>query len=79
MNSRNGLIPIERRSRIQSLTGHATGDRSELNVLGGKPGDPVEVRYRLDDVVEEPEVDGHGSETVYEPSIPNSGDRPAVD
>ena len=77
ISNRNKLIPIEGRGRIQSQTGHATRNRSELNILGGNPCNPVEVRHRLDDVVGEPEIDEHGNETVHEPS--RSGDRPAVD
>ena len=71
------LIPVERRERVQPRTGPATGDRSELNIVGGNPGNPAEVRHRLDDVSGEPIVDEHGCETIHEPS--HSGDRPAVD
>ena len=77
INNRRNLIPIERGGRVQSKTRHATGNRSELNILGGNPGDPIEVRHRLNDVVGEPEVYEHCGETVHEPS--HSGDRPAVD
>jgi len=77
INKRGKLSPIERRDWIQSQTGHATGNRSKLNILGGNPGDPVEVRHRLDDVVGEPEVGEHGGETVHAPTY--SGDLPAVD
>ena len=77
INIHNKLIPIERGDWVQSQTGPATGNRSELNVLGGNPGNPVEARHRLDDVVGEPEVDEHGGETVHEPFHP--GDLPAVD
>ena len=73
----NKLVPIEGGDGVQPQTGDATGDRSELDILWGDPGDPVEVRHRLDDVVGEPEVDEHGGETVHEPS--HSRDRPAID
>ena len=73
----NKLVPIKGGERIQSQTGHATGNCTELGVMRGNPSDPVEVRHRLYDVVGEPEVDEHGGKTVHEP--PHPGHCPAID
>ena len=70
IGNHNKLVPIECGERIQSQTGHATGNRSKLEVIGGNPSDPVEVRHRLEDIVGEPEVDEHSGETVHEPFHP---------
>ena len=77
ISEHNKLIPIECRNGVQSQTIHATGNRSELGILWSDPGDPVKVRHRLYDVTREPEIDGHGSETIHEP--PHPGNRPAID
>ena len=77
VSDHNKLVPIEGREWVQSQTGHATSNCSELDVIWGNPSDPVEVRHRLDDIVGEPEVDEHGGETVHEP--PHPGYCPAID
>ena len=73
----NKLVPIKGGERVQSQTGHATSNCTELGVMRGNPSDPVEVRHRLHDVVGKPEVDEHGGKTVHEP--PHPGYCPAID
>ena len=43
ISNHNKLIPIEGGERVQSQTSYTTSNRRELDVLGGDPGDPVEV------------------------------------
>ena len=76
VNKHNELVPIESGKRIKSKPVHATGNRSEFDVIWGNPSDPIEVRHRLQDIAGEPEVDEHCGEAVHEP--PHSRDRPSV-
>jgi len=66
----NKLVPIEGGQGVQSQACHAPGNCCELGIPRRNPGDPVEVRQRLDDVVGEPEVDEHSDKTVHEPPDP---------
>jgi hypothetical protein len=61
---------------IEAKTANTASDCSQVDIVRGNPGHPVEVGHGLNDVAGEPEVDEHGTKTVHEP--PHPRDRPAV-
>ena len=70
------LIPVPGRDGVEAKTATAASQRSQHDITRGNPGNPVEIRHGLGDVVGEPEVDKHGAEAVHEPPHPRDG--PAI-
>lgn len=70
------LVPIPGGEGINAKTAETAGNRSQLDIIGGDPGHPVEIGHGLNDVVWEPEVDEHGRKAVHEP--PHLRDGPSV-
>jgi hypothetical protein len=70
------LVPVPGGEGVETKTADTTGYRSQLDIIGGDPGHPVEIGHGLNDVVGEPKVDEHGNKAVHEPSHPR--DSPPV-
>ena len=71
------LVPVQGGDGVEADTADTTSYCSQVDVVRGDPGHPVEIRHSLNDVVGEPEVDEHGSKAVHEP--PHPRDCPSVD
>ena len=76
VSSDSKLIPVPGGEGVETKSTNTASNRGQVDVFRGDPGHPVEVGHGLDDVVGEPEIDEHGTETVHEPSHPRDG--PAV-
>ena len=75
--STNGeLAPVPGGEGVEAKTANTASDCSQVDVIRGDPGHPIEVGHGLDDVAGEPEVDEHGTEAIHEPPHPRDG--PAV-
>ena len=53
------LAPVPGGEGVEAKTTNAASDCSQVDVVWGDPGHPVEVGHGLDDVVGEPGVDEH--------------------
>lgn len=70
------LVPVPGGNGVEAKAADTASDRSQVDVIRGDPGHPVEIGQGLDNVVGKPEVDEHGGKTVHEPSHPR--DDPSV-
>jgi len=75
--STNGkLVPVKGGEGVDAKATNTASNRSQVEVIRGDPGYPVEVGHGLNDVVGEPEIDEHCAEAVHKPPHPRDG--PAV-
>ena len=64
------LAPVPGWEGVETKTAKIASNCSQVNVIRGNPGHPIEVGHGLDDIAGEPGVDEHSTKTVREPPHP---------